>query len=112
MKKDDVILVRTFAGIEVSMRLTERIEVPLSADGNWGGFGRWKAKLIYKTDLERLRKAGVPVRTLEHESWVFDWQIVRVDEEYLDTRYLDKAIEGYEVDYEEEIELYRTYGGD
>ena len=27
-------------------------------------------------------------------------------------RYLDKAIEGQEPEYEEEIELYKTYGGD
>ena len=27
-------------------------------------------------------------------------------------KFLDKAIEGQEAEYEEEIELYKTYGGD
>jgi hypothetical protein len=35
-----------------------------------------------------------------------------IDPDDLDKKYLDKAIEGLEEDYEEEIDLYKTYGGD
>lgn len=38
--------------------------------------------------------------------------ISNIDPNDLDKKYLDRAIEGLEEDYEDEIDLYKTYGGD
>lgn len=103
MKKGDIIVVNTFAGVDVSVKLLERIEIP--KEKQWGGYGGWKTKLAYKEDVKKLQEAGVPILS-EDESWIYDWQIID------NARHLDNAIKDCETEFEKEIELYKTYGGE
>jgi len=99
----DVIKVHTFAGVDVYVELLEYIEVPTKK--RWEGYCGWRTKLVNEEDVKNLQNAGVPI-TLEDESWIYDWQIVKK------FGFLDRAIEDCEPEYEEEIDLYKVYGGD
>ena len=70
-----MVLVRSFAGIDVRTRLLQRI-VPRKND--WGAPG-WDAVLVYKSDVLKLIKKGVPYKkNTTPKVWVFDWQIVKI----------------------------------
>ena len=72
-KVNDIILVNSFAGPKVHVRLKKRIVAKngLGADG-------WDAVVIYKKDVEALRKKGVPYKKAEKPTvFVFDWQIIK-----------------------------------
>jgi hypothetical protein len=75
-RKNDKVLVSSFAGPEVCVILKERYiahesEHKLGVDG-------WQAQLIYKKDVDKLRKCGVPYKKGEKPKvWVFDWQIIK-----------------------------------
>jgi len=72
-KKNDVVLVKSFAGPNVKVRLLKRV-VP--EKNQWGATG-WEATIIYKKDVEKLIKHGVPyAKNSKPEVWVFDWQII------------------------------------
>jgi len=73
-KEDDVVLVESFAGPKVHVRLKKRILKPKDF---WGADG-WSAQIIYKKDIDKLRKAGVPYKQGEKPTvFVFDWHIIR-----------------------------------
>jgi len=73
-KIDDVVLVESFAGSKVSVRLKKRVLKP--KDG-WGADG-WDAQIIYKKDVDNLRNNGVPYKKGEKPIvFVFDWQIIK-----------------------------------
>jgi len=75
-RKGDKILVKSFAGPDVRVILEERYiasqsEHKLGVDG-------WNARLVYKKDIDMLRKHGVPYKKDEKPKvWVFDWQIIK-----------------------------------
>jgi len=102
-KVGDIVKVHTFAGVDVAVKILERIEVP--KERQWGGYGGWKTKLVHQQDVDKLIKAGVPA-SLDDEGWVFDWQVIQ------SPHHLDDAIKDCESEYEEEIELYKVYGGE
>jgi hypothetical protein len=75
-RKNDRVLVNSFAGPDVAVILKERYiasksELKLGVDG-------WHAEVYKQKDVDKLRKCGVPYA--KHEKpivWVFDWQIVK-----------------------------------
>lgn len=72
-KKNDVVLVESFAGPNVKVRLLKRVA---PEKNQWGAIG-WEAVIVYKKDVERLIKCGVPyAKDSKPEVWVFDWQII------------------------------------
>ena len=73
-KVGDVVLVESFAGPKVQVRLEERLLKPKDF---WGADG-WDAQLIYKKDVDSLRKNGVPYKKdSKPVVFVFDWQIIK-----------------------------------
>ena len=73
-KVGDVVLVDSFAGPKVRVRLKERLLKPKDF---WGADG-WNAQLIYKKDVDSLRQSGVPYKKDEKPMvFVFDWQIIK-----------------------------------
>ena len=67
-------LVKSFAKSRVWVRLKERI---LKPKDSWGADG-WNAQIIYKKDVDALRKNGVPYKKGEKPVvFVFDWQIIK-----------------------------------
>mgnify|MGYP001277902549 CR=1 FL=1 len=74
-KTGDVVLVKSFAGPDVRVRLVER-------HANFGnGFGAegWDATIIYKKDVDKLRQSGVPYKSGEKPLvWVFDHEIIKL----------------------------------
>jgi|TARA_R110000824_G_scaffold32156_5_gene104012 hypothetical protein len=73
-KVDDIVLVDSFAGPKVWVKLKKRI---LKPKDSWGADG-WDAKLIYKKDVESLIKSGVPYkRGSKPLVFVFDWHIIK-----------------------------------
>ena len=97
MKEGDIVLVETFAGVDVHVKLKEYC--------SYSSYAGWSAELVYDQDAKSLQDRGCPIK-IGDNTWVYDWQIIE------DSHHLDKAISGYEAEYEEEVELYRTYGGD
>jgi len=97
MKEGDIVLVETFAGVDVHVKLKEYC--------SYSSYAGWSAELVYDQDATSLQERGCPIN-IGDNTWVYDWQIID------NSRHLDKAISGQETEYEEEIELYRTYGGD
>ena len=74
MKVEDVVLIKTFAGPKVYVRLKKRILKPKDF---WGADG-WDAQIIYKKDVDKLRKSGVPYKEKEKPIvFVFDWEIIK-----------------------------------
>ena len=73
-KVGDVVLVESFAGPRVWVRLKERILKPKDF---WGADG-WNAQLIYKKEVDILRKNGVPYKKdSKPVVFVFDWQMTK-----------------------------------
>jgi len=73
-EKNDIVLVKSFAGPRVKVRLLQRF-VPKKNE--WGAPG-WEAILIHKKCVERLIKSGVPYKKEEKPKvWVFDWEIIK-----------------------------------
>ena len=74
--KNDKVLVKSFAGPNVWVRLTKRYivnetEHKLGVDG-------WEAQITQQKEVEKLRKRGVPYKKGEKPKvWVFDWQIIK-----------------------------------
>ena len=97
MKEGDIVLVETFAGVDVHVKLKEYC--------SYSSYAGWSAELVYDHDANSLQERGCPIK-IGDNTWVYDWQIIN------NSRHLDKAISGHEAEYEEEIELYRTYGGE
>ena len=72
-KVGDIILVKSFAGPEVHVRLKKRT----TSIKGWGADG-WHATIIYKKDIDALRKKGVPYKKNEKPIvFVFDWEIIK-----------------------------------
>jgi len=73
-KVGDVVLVDSFAGPKVRVRLKERLLKPKDF---WGADG-WNAQLIYKKEVNSLRKNGVPYKKdSKPVVFVFDWQMIK-----------------------------------
>ncbi len=73
LKPNDIVLVESFAGPKVHVKLLKRILKP--KDG-WGVNG-WEAELIYQNEIEQLRKSGVPYKKNSKPIvWVFDYHII------------------------------------
>jgi len=71
---DDIVLVESYAGPDVHVRLKERVLKP--RDG-WGADG-WNAQIIYAKEVDILRKHGVPYKKGEKPIvFVFDEHIIR-----------------------------------
>ena len=74
--KNDKVLVKSFAGPNVWVRLTKRYivnetEHKLGVDG-------WEAQITQQKEVEKLRKRGVPYKKGEKPKvWVFDWEIIK-----------------------------------
>jgi hypothetical protein len=74
-KAGDVVLVKSFAGPSVHVRLKTR---PDKIENGWGADG-WDARVIYKKDIDSLIKSGVPYkRGKQPLVFVFDWQIIKI----------------------------------
>ena len=74
-KTGDIVLVTSFAGPEVHVRLDER---HLNSKDGWGASG-WDGTIIYKKDVDKLRQSGVPYKSGEKPLvWVFDHQIIKL----------------------------------
>jgi len=72
-KMGDTVLVSSFAGPKVWVKLKERILKPKDFFGADG----WNAQIIYKKDVDNLRKSGVPYKkNTKPMVFVFDWQII------------------------------------
>jgi hypothetical protein len=75
-RKNDKVLVKSFAGPDVSVILKERFlvsesELKIGVDG-------WKAQVYKQEDVDKLRKSGVPYDKDEKPIvWVYDWQIIK-----------------------------------
>ena len=75
-RKNDIVLVKTFAGLDVCVKLLKRYEIQkqqlkLGVDG-------WEAKIYYQKDVDKLRKRGVPYSRDEKPMvFVADWQIIK-----------------------------------
>ena len=73
-KVGDIVLVESFAGPKVYVKLKKRVLKPKKG---WGADG-WDAQLIYKKDVDNLRKNGVPYKKDDKPIvFIFDWQIIK-----------------------------------
>ena len=73
-KVGDIVLTKSFAGPTVWVRLKKRILKPKDF---WGADG-WEAQMIYKKDVDKLIKNGVPYeKGTKPVVWIFDYQIVK-----------------------------------
>ena len=73
-KVGDIVLVKSFAGPKVHVRLKKRVIKPKNF---WGADG-WDAQIIYKKDIDNLRTHGVPYKKGEKPIvFVFDWHIIK-----------------------------------
>ena len=73
-KAGDVVLVNSFAGPKVHVKLKKRVLKPKKG---WGADG-WDAQLIYKKDVDKLRKNGVPYKKdTKPMVFVFDWHLIK-----------------------------------
>ena len=73
-KVGDIVLVNSFAGPKVHVKLKKRVLKPKKG---WGADG-WDAQLIYKKDVDKLRKNGVPYKKdTKPMVFVFDWHLIK-----------------------------------
>ena len=73
-KVGDIVLVESFAGPKVHVKLKKRVLKPKKG---WGADG-WDAQIIYKKDVDALRQNGVPYKKGEKPMvWVFDYRIIK-----------------------------------
>ena len=74
-KTGDIVLVKSFAGPDVRVRLDER---HANFGDGWGAEG-WDATIIYKKDVDKLRQNGVPYKKSGKPNvWVFDFEIIKL----------------------------------
>jgi hypothetical protein len=74
-KTGDIVLVTSFAGPKVRVRLVERYT---PRKNEWGSDG-WDATIIYKKDIDKLRQSGVPYKKSGKPNvWVFDFEIIKL----------------------------------
>ena len=73
-KVGDTVLVESFAGPKVHVKLKKRI---LKPKNGWGADG-WDAQIIYKKDVDTLRRYGVPYKKgIKPLVFVFDWHLIK-----------------------------------
>ena len=66
-------LVRTFAGVDVKIKVTRKELNPWTKEDDWFGV------LIDEADAIALQKASVPYSKINvDESYIFEWQIVKL----------------------------------
>jgi hypothetical protein len=74
--KNDRVLVKSFAGPNVCVRLLKRYIVKQSQHKL--GVDGWEAQITNQKEIEKLRKKGVPYKRGERPKvWVFDWEIIK-----------------------------------
>ena len=77
MKPGHIVKVESFAlakGDWVRVKLLQRV---LGSKDLWGADG-WNAQIIYKKDVDKLIKHGVPYKRNEKPHvWVFDFEIIK-----------------------------------
>jgi hypothetical protein len=75
-RKNDKVLVKSYAGPDVVVILKERY---IAAESELGyGVDGWNAQIINDKDVDKLRKHGVPYRRGEKPMvWVFDHHIIK-----------------------------------
>ena len=72
-KVNDIVLVKSFAGPQVYVKLKKRI----NSKNGWDADG-WDAIIIYNKDVDALRKKGVPYKKNKKPMvFVFDWQMIK-----------------------------------
>jgi hypothetical protein len=75
-RKNDRVLVKSFAGPDVHVVLKKRYTV--SESEHKLGTDGWYAVIVSSKEVEKLRKCGVPYKKGERpEVWVFDWEIIK-----------------------------------
>jgi len=78
-KKGDVVLIQPSAGPalpQVHVRLIERVIEPKR--GHWTGYSGWETELIYKREVDILRKQWqIPFRKVGDRTFVYDSEIIR-----------------------------------
>ena len=73
IKVGQVYLVRTFAGVEVKIKVTRK------EYNGWTKEDDWIGGLIDEEDAKALQKASVPYSKINvDESFIFEWQIVKL----------------------------------
>jgi hypothetical protein len=74
--KNDRVLVKSFAGPNVCVRLLKRYIVKQSQHKL--GVDGWEAQITNQKEIEKLRKKGVPYKRGEKPKvWVFDFEIIK-----------------------------------
>ena len=75
-RKNDKVLVKSYAGPDVCVLLLKRYIVNQSKSKL--GVDGWDAQIIYQKDVDKLRKRGVPYKKGEKPMvFVADWQIIK-----------------------------------
>lgn len=75
-RKNDRVLVKSFAGPDVYVVLKNRYLVS-NSESKLGVDG-WEAQIVNQREVEKLRKRGVPYKKGEKPKvWVFDWEIIK-----------------------------------
>ena len=78
-KKNDVVLIQPSAGPEIPqihVRLLKRIVEPKR--GHWTGYSGWEAELIYKHEVDMLRKQWqIAFKKVGDITFVYDSEIIR-----------------------------------
>ena len=75
-QKSDKVLIKSYAGPDVCVILLKRYTVQKSKSKL--GVNGWDAQIIYKKDIDNLRKRGVPYKKGEKPIvFVADWQIIK-----------------------------------
>ena len=73
---NDRVLVKSFAGPNVCVRLLKRY-IAIQSQHKLGVDG-WEAQITNQKEVEKLRKKGVPYKRGEKPKvWVFDWEIIK-----------------------------------
>ena len=73
IKAGQVYLVKTFAGVDVKIKVTRKELNPWTKEDDWFGV------LIDEEDARALQKASVPYSKINvDESYIFEWQIVKL----------------------------------
>ena len=78
-KKGDIVLIQPSAGPalpQIHVRLIKRIIE--RKRGHWTGYSGWEAELIYKREIDILRKQWqIPFKKVGDRTFVYDSEIIR-----------------------------------
>ncbi len=75
-RKNDIVLVKSYAGPDVCVKLLKRYKVEKSKHKL--GVDGWDAQIVMSKYVNKLRKHGVPYRKEERPIvFVADWQIIK-----------------------------------